>query len=91
MDKPETGAGKDVADADFSHVSFAIKAGVDAKMDAISSETTATIVDSFSGAAEGKINRVCTLARGLGPDPLKRFITGKVYQLQHSFDSGAYK
>ena len=37
VDKPETGAGKDVQDVDFSNVSYAIKVGVDTKMDAISS------------------------------------------------------
>lgn len=91
VDKPETGAGKDVQDADFSNVSYAIKAGVDAKMDAISSESTANIVDSFSGAAEGKINRVCTLTRGVGPGNLKRFIQGEIYRWEHRYEDGVYK
>jgi hypothetical protein len=90
IDTPETGAGKDCQDADFGTVRHAITVGVNAGLDAISSATTSRIVESFSGAAQGKVNRIATIKRGLGPADLKRFITGKVYRWVYEFEYGKY-
>ena len=87
VDTPETGEGKDREDRDFNEVGSSLKAMCNAGMDIISAETCAKAADAMQGPEKGKINRVVKIQRGTGPEPLERFIKGKVYRWVHQHDA----
>ena len=86
IDTPETSAGKDEQDQDFRGVQGSIRAATNSGFDCTSSVENCEAADKYQGPEKGKMNRVVTFQRGLGPQKLVKFTQGKMYRFQHEYD-----
>ena len=76
---------------DFRQCQAAFKAFWNAGGNILSASDCADAADQLQGPERGKINRVVTFTRGLGPKSIIKFTDGRHYRWHHQYDeTGTY-